>query len=130
MIQTPTFWSKRQDTLLQYYGTASRQWASTQLLLMLMDPFLQNTQAYLLWKFVWSTECCASLGIGRALILFAVLYWLVSFVAALTGASNFINCLNDGRTKTQMLLVVVAHLCSLQMFAFGFAPSLHGYFKI
>lgn len=41
--EQPTFWSKRQDTLMQYYGTASRRWASAQLLSICIDPVIQNT---------------------------------------------------------------------------------------
>ena len=134
MMATPTFWSQRQDAMMQYYGTASRNWATAQLAVMLLDPLLQNAQNYLLLNFLMSQDCCASKPLYRAVFTFVLLYIAGCLVSAVIGAFSFINCLNPdewGRTRrTAILGILLVHLLNLPLTVFAYLPQVHKHFRV
>jgi len=81
--------------MLQYYGLATRRWASAQLMVMLLDPIVQNLQNYLLFNLLYSEDCCLSRPLRRAVYSFVFFYLFGCLISVILGAARFISCLND-----------------------------------
>ena len=79
-VQDPSFWQRRTQTLMQYYPTLSQNTASFMLMVMLVDPILQN--AIIVFLIGYLNEpfeeggCCVSKSIYRAYITFVCAYLL------------------------------------------------------
>jgi hypothetical protein len=131
MVNEPTFWSRRQDTLLQYYGNYSRRQASFMLVLMFVDPLIQNLWFVVLYKYLVSADCCGSLSLARALSTFTIVYSVATLVSAAVNAFNLIQCLTNRHNQLGTLsLIFVCCLLNLHMGLFGLVPSLHSHFRI
>ena len=63
-VQNPSFWQRRVQTIMQYYPSLSQRTASFMLIIMAIDPILQNAMIYYLINYMsLSYEeggCCVS----------------------------------------------------------------------
>ena len=128
---------------MQYYPTLSQNTATFMLMVMLVDPILQNAMIVFLIGYLNESfeegGCCVSKSIYRAYITFVCAYllaWLVS--TAFTTASIF-KCLTryeeiegegNRNRKAHFAFILVSVFFNVHLFLFGFAPSLHRFFDI
>ena len=60
------------------------------MVLMILDPIMQNAVIMLLLKYTLFGDCCLNIGIGRALTFFVVVFLLVTLAAQVIVAVSLI----------------------------------------
>ena len=113
------------------------------LIVMLVDPFLQNAIIYFLISYMNESSekggCCVSTSIYRAYVTFLGAYMLVWLISTGFTTASFFKCLSqyeeiegegNRNKKAHFTFILVSILFNMHLFLFGFAPSLHRFFDI
>ena len=142
-IQNRSFWGVRAQSLMQYYPNVSGQTANSMIVLMMVDPLVQNFVILSLNDYLYSSleegGCCYGQSLYRATFAFTVIYMVFVFVNACLTTMLWNSMLTPSvetsegglrKSRKARFLIFIACLFNLHLCLFAMAPSLHRYFDM